>query len=633
VKHTFDDIIIKTLILSSMIGLIINSLMFNIVEINIFLLILILSSIIGYSFRNDTFHSFIGIEFHHKYLAIICLNLIFIMIFIISTISLTRVYSRSTWFLIAVSLMSLLIFIETLVIDNKIKYIHNFVLLKIILIGILIRGSLYYQYPSPTADAFYHMEFIDKILDTGYVPTKFGLYSSFPMLHIFVTIISEITSIGLKSSFFYISAIESIGLVFVYLIVDRLYNNRAISLLSVLILEISTINIYFSYFYLGGGTFTFIFFLLALYLVLLLNSKNGHLYRFLFVLVILTIVLSHTQTPFVLLIVLITFYITSLIFNLVSKYHFPAVSYTTIMYTALVMLSYWIYASKFFESYILLEFLNFGLKGLPSISHIATGNTLEVIWTLSPIYVLEFFGLIGFLYVLRNIRDMDNKIKKDRVVIILGVLVCLSIITGIAYVSQLTSLAYIRWLYYVEVFVSSFVAIGVLRFSSVSGKMNIFIASVLFIVVSSIFIMSPYANNNDDVVPWVNEYTRDSFTSSELSAIYFTEQIRMHTSSQIFVDTLTYRAMTSFAPPPHYQPEYPYRVAGSIITGEMKNFEGFLLLRTEAIDNLVVVSTYKDDHKSISKVRMNFAWYTELRREINSSLIYDNPQSIVLFKL
>ncbi len=645
-----DKILAKIFILTGIFGLATNMFLLNsVIIINIFMVILLLSSAIWLVTckQDDILSDLLFFDRdpnskHSKYYVII-LNVIYIILLILSLYSIiSKPYSRPSLFLVAISFTASLISAEMFILSKKIYKNRSYlltILIKIIILGIIIRESLYYQFPSLTADANYHLEFIRKIISDGHVPTKFGLYSSFPLLHIFITSISKLTSLSVVDSFFFIPLSESVGLVFVFFIIKHVFKDDLIALLSMLLIVLSTMNIYFSYFYIGGGTFTFILLLMVLYTIFS-NHLNNYKHSLLLISIFLTIVLAHTQTPFILLIVLIVSYLSEIIYKVIQRnYGFRILDPFIILLATLTMLSYWIYVSKFFQSYVVSEFLYFGLRGLPSISHITQGNVIYVVWAFSPVYVSEFFGIIGFLFVLRNLNNYRfNNTENAKIVIFLNVLIFLSVITGIAYVLQLTSLAYIRWLYYVEIFVSVLVAIGILRLSTVfrTQKTRMAVAIILIFFVSSIFLMNPYANNTDDVVPWIKEYTRDAFTLSELSGIGFTKKIREETDSRIFVDTLTYRAITKLPPSPHNPPKYPYSVAGSIIVGETKDFEGFLLLRKEALSNPIIISIYqiKKENvyiKNIYKSKLNPIWYQNLRSGANYNLIYDNPKSCIIY--
>ena len=93
----------------------------------------------------------------------------------------TAVYSRPVLFLVLTSVLAALIAIEIAITADS-RHVPS-ALFKIIILGILIRASAYFEFPSAiSVDPYYHSGFIQYILDHGYVPAYAAPYASLEVL-------------------------------------------------------------------------------------------------------------------------------------------------------------------------------------------------------------------------------------------------------------------------------------------------------------------------------------------------------------------------------------------------------------------------------------------------------------------
>jgi len=90
------------------------------------------------------------------------------------------------FFLVLASVLAALIALEIAITADS-RHVPS-VLFKIIVLGILIRASAYFEFPSAiSVDPYYHVGFIQFVLDHGYIPAHAVPYNllEYPSLPIF----------------------------------------------------------------------------------------------------------------------------------------------------------------------------------------------------------------------------------------------------------------------------------------------------------------------------------------------------------------------------------------------------------------------------------------------------------------
>ena len=227
-------------------------------------------------------------------------------------------YSRPPLFFVLIALIAASIAIEIAVTSNT-KHVPS-ILLKVVILGIFVRASVYFEFPSAiVADPWWHSGFIQYVLDYGFIPAHVAPYSSLeypymPMMHLFVAAVSLSTGIGLHNSYFFISIIECISVVFIYLIGRTAVNERT-GLLAALLLVLANQFILWGV-HITPLTLGITFALLALVVLFLVPRNDLASFTVLLLVVLAGVLLTHEGTAAYTTIVLV---VTIVLFAIIRR--------------------------------------------------------------------------------------------------------------------------------------------------------------------------------------------------------------------------------------------------------------------------------------------------------------------------
>ena len=406
----------------------------------------------------------------HKAVNIVFVCLVGACVVVLST----AVYSRPVLFLVLTSVLAALIAIEIAITADS-RHVPS-VLFKIILLGILIRASAYFEFPSTIAvDPYYHTGFIQYVLDHGYIPAYAAPYASLeypsmPLMHMLVTALSLTTGLGLHYSYFFVSIVECVGVIFIFLIGRAVLNARS-GLLAALLLVIA------NQFLLWGINITPLTLGVVLTLVVvaalfLVPRSDVASFAALLLVLFAGILLTHegtaAYTAIVLVVVLASFWLVSkLSRGATDRGEMPDVTTPPLHLRSLALLvglfigaliSYWTFigGSALSRAVAILRggvTPTSALTPPPGASAGAvTGLTPALppsslpVWTDLPVLILIFFATFGFLCIIANQR------KKALTAAWLGGTALMLVITAGTYFLGSSVSQPERWIVYLQVF-------------------------------------------------------------------------------------------------------------------------------------------------------------------------------------
>lgn len=603
-KKYFDDLDLYAAILILVFGVILLAvgLLKNISTLKQVPIILLLSSMIYLVFRGRFVESkgSLTSKFKPSKNLFLTITSTFFILFSLCLLFISdTVYYRPLYFVVLLCIMGGLIASQIFLTDEK-KY-YYLILLEIIIFGILIRGSIFYQYPSVVGgDPWVHLASIITIIDIGHVTKDVTNYYAFPFMHLFVTALEFITRMGVKNSMFFISVSEVLVSVFFFLFITKIFNEK-IGLLSALMLVVSTHFIQYGFIIIPqtiGLVFMGIIIFLLFYRQTIDDTYKKIIYGLLIFMFMFSILFSHTLTSFAMLLILISIFLVELLVNRIkffSKYLNETflISLTLVSFFAVALIYYWMYQAGMM-GYVA-ESLHWGLSvsyQAPSESTLKESFFISIMKML-PLYVAIFLGLIGFLY------SLNSKYFKS--INLYGWLLILFIFGAV--VLGLSTFLPARWFVFLEMTLIVPMAIGILSISRISPRKVL----TLFLIVtfSSIIFMTSYEATAQNVNPYT-PYPTQAMKESETVAM---NTLYGKIPSNLLALDLGY----------HFIGRDPNIIDASDILSGQKNLTGLLLFRKEIINNYYLTSSLGGGHYSIAPFDPKVLTTLD-----NKSIIYDS---------
>lgn len=476
----------------------------------------------------------------HKVLTILFFCIVSVCIFLLWA----TLYSRAPAFFILSSLLAGLIAIE-IAVSSDARHVPS-VLIKTIILGVLIRASVYFEFPSTLGtDPWWHSGFIQYMLDSGYIPAHVLPYSSLeypsmPMMHLLVVGLALVSGTSLHISYFFIGVIECLAVVFIFLIGRAIMGERS-GLLAALLLVLASQFVLWG-FYVVPQTFGVVLTLIVLSVVLLVPRSDLVSFTALILVVFAGITLTHegtaAYTAIALFAVLIAFAFirtAARASNSLDKLqnasvlteHFRALTLLVVLFVG-SLISYWMLISdvvsqRFFA--ILRSGLTPTSSLAPPINTVSSGGLSTAVNSSvnlvapsslpllndSAVLLLIVFATFGLLWIVS--KERKNALTMSW----FGVSVLLLLITIVIYFAGGGRTLPERWIVYLQVFMAIPAAVGVLALGTLPN-----LRKGLAIVFAAALILGFVGINSTTVkivseLPW-DHRPRIALEQSEIAA-------------------------------------------------------------------------------------------------------------------
>lgn len=215
----------------------------------------------------------------------------------------TKAVSRPIMFFIFVALLYGTISLEIYLSEDKQDALFlSFILLQIVIVTSLFKSSFFLNVCLYQADPATHLEWAKYIVDMGHLP-DFSLvhyYRTTPVFHILYAIIVYFTHIPIYIVQIVMAFIQTLGILFVYVLASNIIENRKAALYSSLLFSFYSLNIEYSVVTTSEGIASFII-LLSLVLLIFYYDRpiNRAKYFLLLLLSFITILYTHVLYSFI----------------------------------------------------------------------------------------------------------------------------------------------------------------------------------------------------------------------------------------------------------------------------------------------------------------------------------------------
>ncbi|MBI5680850.1 MAG: hypothetical protein HZC47_08160 [Methanobacterium sp.] len=512
------------------------------------------------------------------------ISIIFFSLFIFSVLIINQdLYGRPLSFLVIISIITGLIAVQIVSTTNKRDY--YLILFEIIILGILVRASVFYQfYGYIGGDPWSHAWSITLITDMGHVTEEMKGYSNFPFMHLFITSAHYLTGLDIKNSMFIAGLSQFLSFTFIYLVVKEFLGDK-IGLLSFLILAVATYPVGIG-FLIIPQSFGITYVVIVIYLVFIQKkielTYKKIVYTIFTILFLTGIIFTHTIDSFAALIILLAIFSVDTfkmkvmeIFGIVFEKKMY-VTLTLIVFFSVFVIYYWMYSSGMMG--VVGDSLKWGLSAsdqAPAVSTIMESFTTTAMKML-PLYLFSFLALIGTLFTL--------KIKNFKTISLYGWLVILFVFISVFL--SLNSFLPARWFIYVMICLIVPVVLAVMSISQISPR-KVTTVFLLVILISFMWLTSYDANAQN-----VNPFTPGPTQGMKYSEMNIGILDDIPSSIKLYID-LGHRlpSITNY--------NVTVEDASRILSGN-GNLTGIILVRKDLEHNPFSTSALGGGHFSVS---------------------------------
>ena len=447
----------------------------------------------------------------------------------------TAVYSRPMLFLVLASVLAALIALEIAITTDS-RHVPS-ALFKIVILGVLIRASAYFEFPSTIAvDPYYHVGFVQFVIDHGFIPVHAAPYASLeypsmPIMHMLVAALTLITGLSVYNSYFFVGIIECVSVVFIFLIGRAVLNVRS-GLLAALLLMLA------SQFLLWGiiitpETLGIVLTLVVVATLFLVPRSHMVSYAVLLAVLFAGILLTHegtsAYTAVALIIVVSSFALVSKMFGEVEvghemhdekvlSLHLRSLALLVVLFAASII-SYWTFTGGSALNRAV-ALVRGGVSPTSALAASAAAKAVAVphlppsaipVWSDLPVLIPIFFATFGFLYIL------SAKRKKALMVAWIGASAIVLVITVGVYFLGPTASQPERWIVYLQVFMVIPAAAGILTLGSlVSTRKGLAVIFSAVLLLGFVSVTHPNAKVASEL-PW-DQVPRIALLPSEVAA-------------------------------------------------------------------------------------------------------------------
>jgi hypothetical protein len=364
-----------------------------------------------------------------------------------------------------------------------------------------------------------------------WTPEQVSGYGSFPFMHLIVSMTSLVTSISSYkiSSVFSIGVFDVASLLFVFLMTRRILSDVRLALFATLFVGVSNWHIV-SGFALIPQSLGYGLFALIIYLLVKQGSEPTYSNLLLIILTLFSMIFSHTLTSFVLVVTIVTFFLSKRFYpyfikNLSVIRQKVGVTLPITLFSGISVLVYWIFYADFFTERLFS--LKWDLTTRTGMASPAFKSYLHYEFDQLGIYLLYVLAMIGFLVWLKK-----RKRSLLKVTIITSAGTLLLFMYG-CWLFGLRSILPERWFLFVIFLIAAPAAEGLKNLVITVKREKTFVLTSLLIFSLTFLMITTGDANRDSPLFRKEEVEGVSYLESEMRAA---DMINGFFNGNIFID-------------------------------------------------------------------------------------------------
>jgi len=434
----------------------------------------------------------------------------------------SNLYYRPVAYFIIIPILSAIIALEIFSSHDS----HRFwpILLKIVVLSLVIRGGIYFNYPSIMGyDAYFHTKLANIIMLTGSVPPLeiSDQYVYAPIVHTLIASVGVLCQIPVKYAVFLSMGIGSVlSTIFLY-IIGKYIAGSQIGLLAVLLANLTNDLIVRGITNITAGSLVICYLLVMLYLIFA-DIDRPNTQDSLLIFLSLLLVITHQLTTFAVFFIMVALISSQTIISHIRNIPFQRRRYIVyLMLFGIAIISYWmsmeLSAGSAFFDWVLKPFidtLNTGGKygsDLLIVGRVYEQPLLDRLILQLSYLILPFFAIGGLLLWISS-----ESRERFTVAVVAGAMFVM--VYGIPLLG-IQNLLTNRWMPLLSIFLSLLAAAFIWRSINLIPLKMVKVCSVLLIVFIFAFLMitTPGINKDNPLVS-KDATARNQFTQSEIQA-------------------------------------------------------------------------------------------------------------------
>ena len=409
--------------------------------------------------------------------------------------------------------------------ESKLKYIPLF---QILMVSLLFRLAIYYQFPSIVGvDPFGNYAMTGDIISRGYFPLEYP-YSKFPIFPINSAVSLLTTGLEYKLClFFTVGIIELLSIVFVFLLGKTICNFKT-GVFAALFLSFCPFNIAYGTHSIIAMSVGITFFSIICYLIIKNHIKKSLKISIIIFLFLALLILTHVVASTICFLLLLSFLFGKHLYKFIENKQMDekTVTFSLASFFGVAMLGYWMWVSGYI-GYIAesIKFVFDVSKREFVMGHVYRGS-IDFYQFLFENLEYNIILLLLVLSVLVWLNKKNRTLERYYLLSFVGLIYLVIYVVGIMGIDVILPN---RWYPFLYLLMSIFICFGLMEMQTKLKKSGKIITISVIFVLSFTMIISNFANVNAPLYTSTNRLSLEESEMNSADFIYYESNKTIHT--------------------------------------------------------------------------------------------------------